>query len=220
MATIETRGGQLVHQPSIRAVLFDFGGVVAEEGFRDGLTFLAQHHGKDPEAVLDQAMNAVYSSGYVTGTGSEADFWRRLGELTGLWVEPLEGENAILSRFRLRSGMLDWVHRLRQAGFPVGLLTDQTEWLERLDHRDGFLATFDRVYNSYRMGKGKRDPTLFDDVAADLDLPPERILLVDDSPTNGERARSRGWQVVVAGERASIEPVLEGLVREAEGEGG
>lgn len=203
-----------MQQPSIRAVLFDFGGVIADEGFRDGLTFLAEHHGKDPEKVLDQAMDAVYSSGYVTGTGSEADFWRRLGEITGLWIEPLEGENAILSRFRLRSGMLDWVHRLRQAGFLVGLLTDQTDWLERLDHRDGFLAAFDRVYNSYRLGKGKRDPTLFDDVAADLGLPPERILFVDDSPTNGERARSRGFQVLTTGDPDRIEQALAELIRQ------
>ncbi|MFB6260713.1 MAG: hydrolase, partial [Thiohalorhabdaceae bacterium] len=77
-----------MQQPSIRAVLFDFGGILAEEGFRDGLAFLAEHHGQDPDQVLGQAMDAVYSSGYVTGTGSEADFWRRLGELTGLWVDP------------------------------------------------------------------------------------------------------------------------------------
>lgn len=203
-----------MQQPSIRAVLFDFGGVIADEGFRDGLAFLAEHHGKDPEGVLDQAMDAVYTSGYVTGTGSEADFWRRLGEITGLWIEPLEGENAILSRFRLRSGMLDWVHRLRQAGFLVGLLTDQTDWLERLNHRDGFLTAFDRLYNSYRLGKGKRDPTLFDDVAADLGLPPERILFVDDSPTNGERARSRGFQVLTTGNPDRIELALAELIRQ------
>ncbi|MEF8793695.1 MAG: HAD-IA family hydrolase [Thiohalorhabdus sp.] len=198
-------------------MLLDFGGVIAEEGFRNGLAFLAEHHGKDPDQVLAQAMDAVYSSGYVTGTGSEADFWRRLGELSGLWVEPLEGENAILSRFRLRSEMLEWVHRLRRTGFLVGLLTDQTDWLGRLDQRDGFLAAFDRVYNSYRLGKGKRDPTLFHDVATDLNLPPERILLVDDSQANGDRARAGGFQVLTTDDPDRIQRALKALVREAGG---
>ncbi|MEF8981901.1 HAD family hydrolase [Thiohalorhabdus sp.] len=206
-----------MQQPAIRAVLLDFGGVIAEEGFRNGLAFLAEHHGKDPDQVLAQAMDAVYSSGYVTGTGSEADFWRRLGELSGLWVEPLEGENAILSRFRLRSEMLEWVHRLRRTGFLVGLLTDQTDWLGRLDQRDGFLAAFDRVYNSYRLGKGKRDPTLFHDVATDLNLPPERILLVDDSQANGDRARAGGFQVLTTDDPDRIQRALKALVREAGG---
>ena len=208
-----------MQQPTIECVLFDFGGVLAEEGFREGLSHLARSHGRDPEEVLARATDAVYESGYVTGTGSEADFWRRLGELSGLWVEPLEGESAILERFRLRPWVLDWVRRLRGAGLLVGLLTDQTDWLERLDRRDGFLQEFDRVFNSFRLGKGKRDPSLFDDVAADLDLPPGRILFIDDSPDNLERAGSRGYQVLPFRDRAWVERALTELVGDPGGDG-
>ena len=206
-----------MQQPSMRAVLLDFGGVVADEGFREGLTYLARHHGQDPERILAQAMDAVYASGYVTGSGSEAEFWRRLGELTGLWVDPLEGENAVLSRFRIRPWMLSWVRRLRQAGLVVGLLTDQTDWLERLDRREAFLKEFDRVYNSYWLGKGKRDPTLFDDVLADLGLQPGQVLFVDDSPANGERAGSRGLRVLSSGEQEAIEEALRTVLEAAGG---
>jgi len=105
--------------------------------------------------------------------------------------------------------MLAWVRRLRDAGLGVGLLTDQTDWLERLDRRDGFLAAFDRVYNSYRLGTGKRDPALFDEVAADLVVAPGRILFIDDSPGHVERARSRGLRAVLYEDRAQTERVLE-----------
>lgn len=200
-------------QPAmIKAVLFDFGGVVADEGFREGLRFLASHHGRDPAAVLAHAMDAVYDSGYVTGRGSEAEFWRRLGELSGLWVEPLEGEHVILARFRLRPWILDWVRRLRGAGLVVGLLTDQTDWLARLDRRDRFLAEFEPVFNSYQLGKGKRDPSLFDDVAANLGLGSEQILFVDDDPGNIERARERGWATLLFQDREATERVLRALL--------
>ena len=195
-------------QRTVDWVLFDFGGVMAEEGFREGLRFLAVHHGRDPEAVLAHAMDAVYASGYVTGTGREAAFWRELGERAGLWPDPLAAESAILSRFRLRPWMLDWVRRLRAAGLGVGLLTDQTDWLERLDRRDGFLSELDRVYNSFRLGKGKRDPTLFDDVAADLGVAPERVLFLDDAPGNVERARERGLRAVEFTGQAEAERIL------------
>ena len=199
-------------QPAVDWVLLDFGGVVAEEGFREGLRYLAAHHGRDPERVVAEATEAVYASGYVTGTGSEAEFWRLLGERSGLWLPPLEGERAILARFRVRPWMLELVGRLRRAGLGVGLLTDQTDWLERLDRRDGFLAAFDRVYNSYRLGRGKRDPGLFDAVATDLGIAPDRILFVDDAPGNLERARSRGWRVLAYRSREEARKALEALL--------
>ena len=42
------------------------------------------------------------------------------------------------------------------------------------------------------LGKGKRDPTLFDDIVADLGVRPCEALLLDDNAGNIERARSRG----------------------------
>ncbi|MFA9462206.1 HAD family hydrolase [Thiohalorhabdus sp. Cl-TMA] len=206
-----------MQQAAIEWVLLDYGGVVADEGLKAGLQALARHHGLDPEQVTSHSTDAVYDSGYVTGTGSEADFWRILGERTGLWVEPLEGADAVLPRFRLRSWMLAWVRRLREAGIRVGLLTDQTDWLQRLDRRDGFLAEFDRVYNSYRMGKGKQDPTLFDDVVADLGVDPGRVLFIDDASGHVERARSRGLQARMYEERAAVEQALEAVRANAGG---
>ncbi len=66
------------------------------------------------------------------------------------------------------------------------------DWLDRLDARDGFYREFDRLYISYRLGKGKADATLFDDVVADLGVRPAQALLLDDNLGNVERARARG----------------------------
>ena len=46
----------------------------------------------------------------------------------------------------------------------TAILSDQTHWLDDLDRRHHFTAGFDRVYNSYHQGKGKRDQTLFTEV--------------------------------------------------------
>ena len=68
----------------IRAVLFDFGGVIAAEGFAEGLRAIARQQGLDAETLQAQAMDAVYDSGYITGRGSEAAFWDMLRERTGM----------------------------------------------------------------------------------------------------------------------------------------
>ena len=69
---------------NIRAVLFDFGGVLAEEGFSEGLEAIGREQRLPVGDMTQAGMHAVYDSGYVTGEGSEADFWALLRERTGL----------------------------------------------------------------------------------------------------------------------------------------
>jgi len=177
------------------AVLFDYGGVIAEEGFQQGLYAIATQQGLDPAAVHQAGADAVYDTGYVLGNGSEAGFWQAMREGCGLRGSDGELTTEILRRFTLRPAMVQLVRQLRQRGLTVALLSDQTDWLDRLDARDHFYREFDRLYISYRLGKGKRDPTLFDDVIRDLGIEPSQALFVDDAPGNVERAASRGLQV-------------------------
>jgi putative hydrolase of the HAD superfamily len=182
---------------SIRAVLFDFGGVLVEEGFREGLYDLARQQGLNPQTVHLAAYDAIYESGYVLGRGTEDEFWRLLCQKAGLCgdIEPLR--QALASRFALRPLMLAVVRSLRQQGYITAILSDQTDWLDRMDAKLHFFQDFDKVYNSYHLGKGKRDPSVFDDVVNDLGLAPDHAVFVDDDPGNCERAQTRGLTAVL-----------------------
>lgn len=181
---------------SIRTILFDFGGVLADDGFFETLQTLEQQQHLEVN-LPEEGIRAVYDSGFVLGNGSESDFWALLRERSGLRGEDRELSRRVLDGFRLRPGMLAVVRALRQRGVLVGLLSDQTEWLDRLDAKYGFYREFDRLYISYRMGKGKRDPSLYDDIARDLGFEPQQILFIDDNPGNIQRAASRGWQTIL-----------------------
>jgi putative hydrolase of the HAD superfamily len=176
----------------IRAVLFDFGGVIATEGFRDGLHAAARRQGLDPGELLRIGMDAIYDSGYITGHGSETGFWGMMRRRSGLAGTDVELTAEILTSFAVRPQMLEAVRRLRREGIITVMLSDQTDWLERLDERDGFYREFDRVFNSYRLGKGKRDADIFTDVVALLGIEANEALFVDDMPANVERSRSMG----------------------------
>jgi len=192
----------------ISALLFDYGGVIADEGFRDGLAVIARRSGMAPEALLRQAVDAVYDSGYVVGRGTETDFLELLEARTGATLNREELEREILQRFRLRPWMLEWVDRLRTEGYKVGILSDQTDWLEKLDARDHFFRHFDRIFNSYHLGLGKRNPRIFRMVACRLGVKPEQVLFIDDSPGNLERARSVGMQGLLFESREQFEREL------------
>jgi putative hydrolase of the HAD superfamily len=184
-------------KPPIKAVLFDYGGVLAEEGFLEGLQAIARRQGLDPFEVHRIGMDTVYDSGYVLGTGSEADFWALMRNRTGIEGSDAELSGEILRRFTLRPRMLEAVRAVRKKGYVAAILSDQTDWLEQLDARDGFFREFDRVFVSWHLGKGKRDPGIFDDVVRTLDVLPHEALFVDDMPSNVERARARGLRGIV-----------------------
>ena len=177
---------------AIRAVLLDFGGVLAEEGFRDGLYAIAGLNGLDPHTVHREGIDAIYGSGYVVGRAKEADFWNLMRSRFNLSQEDAALTDIILDCFTLRPAMIDLVRVLRGRGLTCAILSDQTDWLDRLNQRDHFYREFDRVYCSYRLGKSKRDATLFDEVATDLGVRPAEAVFVDDDSGNVERARSRG----------------------------
>lgn len=204
------------HRP-IRAFLFDFGGVLAEEGFKEGLRVMAQRQGLDADSMPARAMDAVYDSGYVLGTGTEAEFWSLLRARTGLSGADQELTEEVLSRFVLRPWMLDWVKHLRHQGYTIGLLSDQTDWLQRLDAREHFLEAFEHIFVSYDLGKGKRDPTLFDEVTDALQVAPSETVFIDDSPGNIQRAQQQGLQGILYRDRQQFEREMASLIGEGSG---
>jgi putative hydrolase of the HAD superfamily len=140
----------------IKGIVFDYGGVLAEEGYVNTISALAANLGKDPEAILRAAEDTLFESRYIVGKGTEGDFWERFRELTGITLDDGTLREMILRGFVLRPYMVEVVNKVRSKGIKTFILSDQTDWLEELDRRDRFFHLFDGVYNSYRTGFTKR----------------------------------------------------------------
>jgi len=181
---------------NIEVVLFDFGGVIAEEGFKEGLAVIAKSSGLNEEAFFQTASDVIYLTEYIVGKAPEHTFWDKLKEETGIEGDETDFRSNILSRFLVRNWMLELVSKLRREDITVGILSDQTDFLDALNGRDDFFKYFDHVFNSYYLGKSKRDPSLFGDIAHILNVPAERILFIDDNLENIDRARQKGWQAI------------------------
>jgi putative hydrolase of the HAD superfamily len=180
----------------IRTVFLDFGGVIAEEGFYNGLKAIAVQNGLEPDSFFRLAEEIIHETGYVTGKTSEHAYWDAVRERTGLRREDAYLREEILSRFIVRPEMLTHADRIRTGGRNVCILSDQTDWLDELDRRSPFFGHFDRVFNSYLMHKSKRDASVFTDVCRELALGPEEVLFVDDNINNINRAAGAGLRTV------------------------
>jgi len=180
----------------IKAVLFDFGGVLAEEGFKQGLKVIGKERGFNPEDFYNSTAELVYQTGYVSGTSGEHSFWEAVRKKTGVKEDDEVLREEILKRFKLRPEMMQMVDRLKSSGLTVAILSDQTNWLDELDRRTPFHDHFDHVFNSFHLKKTKRDPSIFRHVCAVLGVHPEEVVFVDDNPGNIERASSQGLRTI------------------------
>lgn len=180
----------------IGAVLFDFGGVLAEEGFRKGMEHMARMNSLDPGTFFETARDLISTSGYLTGRCTESAYWTHLRGLTGIVGSDEELRKIILDGFILRDWMLSVVKGLRLRRVRVAILSDQTNWLDELDEKLHFSRLFERVFNSSHMGKSKSDQSLFDEVVAEMGLEAGRTLFVDDTLGHVERALSAGLRAI------------------------
>jgi len=176
----------------IKAVLFDFGGVLANEGFKEGLFAIAQKNNLSYEPFLLCAADTVVKTGYLLGECDEAAFWKAARSACGFSGTDEELRNEILSRFVLRPQMLEFAASLKASGFVIGILSDQTNWLEELNQEHHFYDHFDYVFNSYRLKMCKREPHIFSAVCNMMGLKFSDVFFIDDTLDNVQRAAQLG----------------------------
>jgi putative hydrolase of the HAD superfamily len=196
----------------IKAILLDFGGVVAEEGFRDGISAIGEK--QNAPGLFETADRLIYEDGYVLGLCEERQFWQDLRDASGI-RGPDEGlRREVLGRFRLRPEVLVKVEELNRRGLVTAVLSDQTNWLDEINGRTPFFHHFARVFNSYRMHKGKRDPSVFLDACRELNVRPGEAVFVDDKPANIERAEAVGLRGILYRGFEDFSSALNGALEE------
>lgn len=183
-------------QNEIKAILFDFGGVIAEEGFWKGLRAIATGNGIDPDKFFMTVDALIYETGYLIGNTDEASFWNAVRSKTGIYGTDAELRNEILKRFNLRTDMISSVDLLRSKEFIVAMLSDQTNWLDEIDRQTALFNHFDAIFNSYHRHKSKRDSSVFGDVCSALGVQAYETLFVDDNINHIERAQGQGLQTI------------------------
>lgn len=198
----------------IRAVFFDFGGVLARID-REEMRRLEARYGL-PEGGLWRALYEIPEWESVkVGRGSEDDWLaavgRKLDELAGRPVPSIQQEWSAVWR-GLDGDVVGLLGRLR-GRYRVGLISNALEDLDdelRDHHKIDHL--FDTIVNSARVGLAKPDVRIFHLAAERIGEPPSACLHIDDLMTNVEGARQAGFQAVhYGGDFASLEAELRSL---------
>jgi len=177
----------------IRAVLLDFGGVIASEGFQFGVLNLSRRYGKDYDDMYEiVSKKAMVGSGYVSGKGSEQEFWKIVAKELETDENLMECRSMILDNFIPRKEVIDTVLKFKNK-FIWGVFSDQTNWIYEIDEKYDFLKYFDYKFISYDLGYTKYNDEFYRIPYKELKLTAENILIVDDKQRVLDKAKEFGY---------------------------
>jgi epoxide hydrolase-like predicted phosphatase len=196
----------------IRAILFDFGGVLLRQTSGGGMSTW--------EALLGKSRSELERSIYGTEMGlralrgeiSDDDLWTWAGEHLALSpAQTARLREAFYGSYAIDPAMAELVERLRPLHKTV-LISNATDVLRRFV-RDVYRADhlFDLIVCSAEERLVKPDPAIYHRTLARLELAPEHAVLVDDRPENVASARAMGMRGIVFGPETSLSGELARL---------
>jgi putative hydrolase of the HAD superfamily len=170
----------------VRAVIFDFGGVLCFHPDDARWTRVAETAGMP----VSDFMSAFWAHriNYDAGQLEPAEYWR--GVLGPAFHESklpelIRGEVELWNQYDQR--VFDWIGQLRNAGLRTVILSNLPRVLgEELRATPGFLDHFDHITFSYELRKVKPQPEIYLDAIRGVGVEPSEALFLDDRPDNVE----------------------------------
>jgi epoxide hydrolase-like predicted phosphatase len=182
----------------IKAFIFDFGGVLARTedytprhawderlGLPTGSVERAVHHSD----IWIQAQ---------LGRITPRAYWNGVAELLYMRKEDIdELRRDYFSGDRLNYRLVALIRDLREKGYPVALLSNESLQLESRLREYGIHDLFDHILISAQMGMMKPDPTVYRVALHTVQASPHEAVFVDDSLTNVRSAQPLGIHVIL-----------------------
>ena len=189
----------------IRAVVFDFGGVLISP-ITTLIAEVAGWHDVSMVEMLDVLMGPRDTSTNdhpwhraERGELAIAEMQREVSpfaEAVGITLRGDEYERLLCGEFTVHTEIVERIVRLRDEGYRLGLLTNS--FLEFREHIEGHVdfELFDVVVDSSEVGHRKPEPAIYELTTRMLGVEADEILYLDDFAANVEGAKSAGWHTI------------------------
>jgi putative hydrolase of the HAD superfamily len=179
----------------VRAVIFDFGGVLCFHPGEQQIERVSRACGLPVAEFLRAFWEQRLE--YDAGRLDSRAYWHGVAAAAGVAID--DSHLPALVRLevelwnRLDPRVMDWVRQLRAAGLGTAILSNLPRPLgEELRSLPGFLQQFDQVSFSYELGLVKPERAIYEHAAAGLGVAPGDSLFLDDRPRNVAGALEAG----------------------------
>lgn len=182
----------------VKAILFDFGGVlVRTENYGPRHTWderLGLPTGSVERAVHHSDIWIQAQLGRITPRA----YWKGVAELLYMREDNTEElRRDYFSGDRLNHRLVQLIRNLREDGYRVALLSNDSLELENRLHQLEIHPLFDHILISAQMGVMKPDPTAFRAALHAIQAAPHEVVLVDDTLANVRAAQALGLHAIL-----------------------
>ena len=204
----------------IKAVVFDFGGVMTTSTMPRRVEALAAEKGIAWDVIVRGF--AAHRLKFDSGTLSAAEFYERVWADAGVQVDAedtaafVKADNE--SWLYRNERTLEWMKSLKSRGFKIGILTNMPPAFAKDHFRSvfaDFIALSDALVISGEEGIVKPDRRIYDLLRERIGLPAETLLFVDDVEKNVNGARAAGWNAIRFVSNDQVESDFEKLILES-----
>jgi len=177
---------------------FDLGKVLVNFSVEQMLAQMGAAAGITAEQVRGGIFNANLLHDHETGRLTSRQFYEVFCDATGTRPDPDRLIAAAAEIFELNLPVLPIVAQLRQAGYPIGILSNtcETHWEYCWRHYRIVSEGFGVYALSYKIGAVKPDAAIFHAAAEMAGYRPEEIFFVDDIAGHVAGARAVGFDAV------------------------
>lgn len=182
----------------LKAIIFDVGGVLIRSHSRTGREKWAKKLGMDPWEFESFVFSGESGRQAQLGQKTFEAHWGWLGTHFELDAAGLaEMRRDFFAGDKLNEPLVNYIKRLRQAGYRTGILSNfgneaRPLWTEV----HPFIQYFDGIVISCEVGLMKPDPKIYHLAADSLGVAVDEALFIDDFIENVEGARQVGMQAL------------------------
>jgi epoxide hydrolase-like predicted phosphatase len=182
----------------LKAIIFDVGGVLIRTHSRAGREKWAAKLGLDPWEFEKFVFSGESGRQAQMGQKTAATHWRWLGDYFNLDEAGLaEIQADFFAGDALNKPLLEYIKRLRLAGYRTGLLSNFMDDARRLwAEVYRFIDYFDGIVISAEVGLMKPDSKIYYLAAESVGVQVTEALFVDDFAENIEGAKAVGMQTL------------------------
>lgn len=184
-------------QRSIKAVIFDMGGVLLRSADHGPRQELANKFGITEKELYYQVFDTPLAVQATLGEIGEAEVWRGIaGHFHLSEEESLAFQDAFWKGDILDQKLVDYIGALRP-GYKTALLSNAWSGARAmLGGKYNALHVFDVIVFSAEIKLAKPDPKIYAYVIDQLKVQPSEAVFVDDFPQNIEAARAFGLHAI------------------------
>lgn len=203
-----------MHSPSVKALLFDLGGVVLEVDFGKVFGSLASLSTMTEKEIKARFTMDKHYQQHERGEIETSEYFEHLRqsfELTATDAEIADSWNAIFGLQMTAS--LDAIDRVRHNipcyGFSNTNRCHQLHWEHHFPRISG---TFEKLFVSSEIGLRKPEAEAFKFILGEMSSEPHEVLFFDDSQENLDGAQQLGIETVLVTGSESVVSALKGFM--------